>query len=110
MAATWPANEMGKDEQYTGPMIRRLTTRRRVLITLAVAMLSVATAWWVLPWCVPVPDRLTRPLPVSPAFLSSDGRPLRQLLSADGQRVAQPVRFEELPESLIHATLAAEDR
>lgn len=73
-------------------------------------MLSAATAWWVLPWCVPVPERLTRPLPVSPTFLSSDGRPLRQLLSAEGQRVAQPVRFEELPAPLIHATLAAEDR
>jgi penicillin-binding protein 1C len=36
--------------------------------------------------------------------------PLRQLLSADGQRVARTVTYEELPPMLVHATLAAEDK
>lgn len=91
-------------------MLHRLTTRKGIVVSLAVALLGIATVWWLLPWCMPLPERLMRPLPVSPTFLSSDGRPLRQLLSADGQRVGQPVRYEELPPSLIHATLAAEDR
>jgi penicillin-binding protein 1C len=51
-----------------------------------------------------------RPQPVSPTFLSADGMPLRQLLCADGQRVARIVTYEELPPMLIHATLAAEDK
>lgn len=91
-------------------MLRRLTTRKGCLLTLAVAMLVIATAWRVLPWCVPLPERLMRPLPASPTFVSADGRPLRQLLSAEGQRVSQALTFEELPQSLIHATLAAEDK
>lgn len=69
-----------------------------------------ALGWWVLPWCVPLPARLTKPLPTSPTFLSADGRPLRQLLSAEGQRSAAPVTLDQVPQSLIHATLAAEDK
>jgi len=32
------------------------------------------------------------------------------MLSADGQKVAQPVSLDAIPDDLIHATLAAEDR
>ena len=91
-------------------MLRRLTTRKGILTALAVVVLGIATAWWVLPWCVPLPEKLTKPLPVSPTFISSDGKPLRQLLSAEGQRVARLVKYEELPQALVHATLAAEDK
>ncbi|MCE9520241.1 MAG: penicillin-binding protein 1C, partial [Verrucomicrobia bacterium] len=57
-----------------------------------------------------LPKKLLQPLPASPTFLAADGTPLRQMLSADGQRVAQPVNLPEIPVDLIHATLAAEDR
>src|SRR4051812_20459838 len=91
-------------------MYRRLKTRRGLFLILAVVMVGIAMAWWVAPWCVPLPERLMRPLPVSPTFLAADGRPLRQLLSTEGQRVAGVTRFEELPKMLVHATLAAEDK
>ncbi len=73
-------------------------------------LLLAALAWWVLPWCVPLPEKLAQPLPRSPVFLAEDGTPLRQLLSAEGQRTLEPVPRELLPAHLIHATLAAEDR
>src|SRR5262245_20448111 len=76
---------------------------------LAVAVVAAAT-WWLIPRFTPLPARLTEPVPVSTTYLSSDGKPLRQLLSAEGQRVAAPVSYEEIPPALIHATLAAEDK
>src|SRR3954471_9919923 len=91
-------------------MLTYLRSRRGIFTVLAAAMLSIVTVWYILPWCTPLPQRLMRPMPVSPRFLSSDGKPLRQLLSTEGQRVGEPVRYEDLPEALIHATLAAEDR
>jgi penicillin-binding protein 1C len=91
-------------------MFRRIRTRKGILVAVAVAMLGIATVWWVVPWCVPLPGRLLRPQPLSPTFLSADGMPLRQLLSTDGQRVARVVTYEELPPMLIYATLAAEDK
>lgn len=91
-------------------MFRRLTTKKGVLVTLALTVLCIVSAWWALPWCVPLPERLLRPLPVSPTFLAADGTPLRQLLSVEGQRASAPVDYEDLPQHLIHATLAAEDK
>ncbi len=74
------------------------------------AALAAALAWWALPWAVPLPEKLLQPLPASPTFLAADGSPLRQMLSTDGQRVAPVVSLQEIPDDLIHATLAAEDR
>ena len=73
------------------------------------ALVALAV-WFLLPWVVAMPEKLTRPLPISPRFVSADGEPLRQLLSMDGQRVAEPLSYEELPTMLIRATLAAEDK
>lgn len=77
---------------------------------MAVGAVLIALTWWVLPWMVPLPPRLERALPVSPAYLAADGRPLRQLLSAEGQRSSGAVAYEQIPTDLIHATLAAEDK
>lgn len=46
----------------------------------------------------------------SKRFLARDGEPLRQFLSADGQRVGDEVKLDEVPKVLIDATLAAEDK
>ncbi len=74
------------------------------------SIIMAACAWWALPWAVPLPEKLLQPLQASPTFLATDGTPLRQMLSADGQRVASLVSLEDIPYDLIHATLAAEDR
>lgn len=78
-------------------------------VTLAVTAFC-AVAWWILPWCVPQPERLMQPPPRSPVFLATDGTPMRQLLNADGQRAGAPTDYKDLPLDLIHATLAAEDK
>ena len=72
--------------------------------------LAFAIVWWGLPWLAPLPERLMDPLPESPTYLATDGRPLRQMLSSDGQRVAAVVPLDEIPDLFVHATLAAEDK
>lgn len=76
----------------------------------SLAVILLAFAWWGLPWLVPLPEKLRQPPPASPTFLATDGTPMRQMLSAEGQRVAPPVSWHEIPQAFVHATLAAEDR
>lgn len=83
--------------------------KRSTHATLAMAVIT-ALCWWVLPFVVPLPPKLLEPLPTSPLYLSADGSPLRQLLSDEGQRTATPASYDQIPHSLIHATLAAEDK
>jgi len=66
--------------------------------------------WWGLPWCVELPESLLQPRVESVRYTARDGRPLRQLLTAEGERVGASVAFAALPLSLIQATLAVEDR
>jgi len=83
--------------------------QRSLRVTLCFAIIA-AVAWWLLPFTVPLPEKLKQPLPVSPTFLAADGSPLRQFLNDEGQRVIQPALAPEIPQTLIHATLAAEDK
>ncbi|MGC3992197.1 MAG: penicillin-binding protein 1C [Chthoniobacteraceae bacterium] len=91
--------------QYGG----RRWLRRALRGSLILAVLA-AIGWWALPFTVSLPNKLLQPQPVSPTFLAADGTPLRQLLSAEGQRAAAPVAYAEIPEMLVHALLAAEDK
>lgn len=83
---------------------------KRLLKLLLIALAAGAGVWFVLPWLVPLPQALHTPLKPSPRFLSSDGQPLRMLLTQDGDRVAQVLAFEDIPTRLVQATLAAEDK
>lgn len=83
---------------------------KRALRLLVAGLLLVVLGWWGLPWLVPLPDGLETPLQASPRFLSREGQPLRMLLTPEGDRVAEVLRFEDIPERLIQATLAAEDK
>jgi penicillin-binding protein 1C len=68
--------------------------------------------YFLAPLFVPLPVGLTDPAAFAPgvAFTDREGRPLRRLL-ADGElRIDRPVELDEIPRSLIDATLAAEDR
>jgi len=81
---------------------------RRWIKRLAIPAALLAAGWWGLPWLVDLPD-LTPPA-ASPVFLARDGTPLRHLLDENGTRKAPPVRFDEIPEVMRHAMLAAEDK
>lgn len=81
---------------------------RRWIKRLAIPAALLAAGWWGLPWLVELPD-LTPPA-ASPVFLARDGTPLRHLLDENGTRKAAPVRFDEIPELMRHAMVAAEDK
>lgn len=70
----------------------------------------VIAGWLALPYLFVLPPALLEPREASVRFLARGGEPLRQMLTADGQRVVEPVAVEALPRVLIDATLAAEDK
>lgn len=70
----------------------------------------VCIGWWVLPYGFALPTSLLAARETSTHFLARDGVPLRQLLASDGQRVGTAATFDEIPQTLINATLAAEDK
>lgn len=86
-----------------------MTKRSRWILLATIPVLGAALGWWGLPWCVSLPASLLQPQVASITYTASDGTPLRQLLTSQGDRVAERVSYEALPQSLIHATLAAED-
>ncbi|TDU68009.1 penicillin-binding protein 1C [Prosthecobacter fusiformis] len=83
---------------------------KRLLKLLLITLAAGAGVWFGLPWLLPLPQALNTPQTPSPRYLSKDGIPLRMLLTQKGDRVAQVLRFEEIPTRLIQATLAAEDK
>jgi penicillin-binding protein 1C len=87
-----------------------MKTIRRWLLLAALPVLGLVLGWWVAPWLVALPPSLVQEHAVSVQYLARDGSTLRQLLTAEGDRVISATRFEELPGFLIQATLAAEDR
>jgi len=84
--------------------------RRRWIIALGLPLLAGVLGWWVLPWCVSLPEELAAPRTASVRYLARDGTPLRQLLTTEGDRVAEEMGFEELPVFLTQAVVAVEDR
>ncbi|MDI1315450.1 penicillin-binding protein 1C [Prosthecobacter sp.] len=84
--------------------------RRRWLIFFTVLLALAAGGWWGVPWLLPLPEALMRPPPASMLYLARDGTPLRHLLDENGTRSAPPVKYAEIPPTLVHALLAAEDK
>ncbi|MEM7697530.1 MAG: penicillin-binding protein 1C [Verrucomicrobiota bacterium] len=64
--------------------------------------------YYVAPWFVHLPRALDRDPEVGLLVTDRDGRPLRRYLAGD-LRSHEPVDYADFPESLIQATLAAED-
>jgi len=83
---------------------------RRFLFLLLILIGISGIVWFGLPWLVSLPPALEQPQKPSPRFLTREGQPLRMLLTQDGDRVTQVLRFDEIPARLIQATLAAEDK
>jgi hypothetical protein len=84
--------------------------RRRWKSILITLLVLTAVGWWGVPWLVPLPEALLKPPPASTLYLARDGTPLRHLLNEDGTRSAPPVAYAEIPTTLVHAVLAAEDK
>jgi penicillin-binding protein 1C len=69
---------------------------------------AVTSGLYLVPWFFPVPESFGKAAPSGILFIDREDRPVRRLL--DGElRADEPAAYGEFPESLILATLAAED-
>lgn len=84
--------------------------RHRWKTILTALLVLAAGGWWGAPWLLPLPEALLKPAPASALYLARDGTPLRHLLNEQGTRSAPPVKYAEIPATLVHALLAAEDK
>ncbi len=85
----------------------RPTLRRRLKCG-ALVVLVVAVAAWIGLRFVPVPEVLLRTPPVSVEFTDRTGKTLRE--TRVGERFRREVKYAEIPQNVIHAMLAAEDK
>ena len=83
--------------------------RRFLRYCLAAAFVSYVTLIHIVPRFISLPYHLTHAPPPGLQFTDRDGAPLRHFLSDDELRRDPPAKLEEIPQSLIDATLAAED-
>jgi penicillin-binding protein 1C len=75
---------------------------------LAIALALLFLAAWIGLKFVPVPEALLRTPPVSVEFTDRDGKTLRE--TRVGERFRREVKYAEIPQNVIHAMLAAEDK
>ena len=73
-------------------------------------LLLALSGWYGLPRWIDLPPALLKEPKPGQVYRAADGTPLRQMLNDEGLRVIAPVTFEDLPQDLIEATLAAEDK
>jgi penicillin-binding protein 1C len=81
----------------------------RALLSTALALVGFALAAWAGLHFVPLPRALFEPPPATREFTDRNGAPLR-IVPLGEQGLAKPVRFSQIPQPLVQATLAAEDR
>ena len=74
----------------------------------ALTLLAIFLAAWIGLKFVPVPEALLRTPPVSVEFTDRSGKPLRE--TRVGERFRREVAYSEIPQNVIHAMLAAEDK
>ena len=93
------------------PHLRRLTSPRalRRVALLALIVLTGRLAFSLALHLIPLPAALSQPPPASLELTDRHGRTLREI-PHDDRRFTHPTRLEQIPEPLIHATLAAEDK
>jgi penicillin-binding protein 1C len=77
-------------------------------VTALAALLTVLAGWLALP-LVPLPPALFTPPPAQQEFVDRNGIPLRAV-RAEEAPFTRPAALGEIPEALVHATLAAEDK
>ncbi len=74
----------------------------------AITLLALFLAAWIGLKFVPVPETLLRTPPVSVEFTDRNGKTLRE--TRVDERFRREVKYAEIPQNVIHAMLAAEDK
>lgn len=87
---------------------RRLNWRRGLISLVLAGGAAYLVAMHLVPWFFPLPKNLVGKPPVGLLFLDREDRPVRRLLDGD-LRADDPATYDEFPEKLVLATLAAED-
>ncbi len=82
--------------------------KRKSTIFLTLGLLAYGLALYVVPLFFELPAELEQGPPRGLLFTDRNGQPVRRLLDGD-LRADEPARFDEFPDMLIKATLAAED-
>src|SRR4051794_6570636 len=85
------------------PRLQKLSWRR-----CAIGAFAALVAGWIGLRLIPIPAALEQPPRGSLQLLDRNGTPLRETRTGDG--FARPVRLAEVPEKVVHAMLAAEDK
>lgn len=75
---------------------------------MAIALVVLVAAGWIGLKFVPVPETLLRTPPESIEFTDREGRALRETRVAE--RFRREVAYTDIPQSVVHAALAAEDK
>ncbi len=98
------ANRQTRDEVAPRKLRRLWQWIRRIAVTLAVLFCAA----WIGLRFIPIPQSLTIKPPESVELVDRAGRSLRQ--TSVGERFRREVAYEEIPQNVIHAMLAAEDK
>lgn len=92
-----------------GKFFKKLSGHQKILraaVGLAVAWMLL---WYAVPWLVAMPEGLAEPEAPGAVVLDRDGVRIASLPGRDYYHT-EPVRLREVPEALVKATLAAEDK
>ena len=88
---------------------KKLFKRKKLLCTAAGLAAAWLFAWYVFPWCFSVPEGLEHPEEPGAVVLDRDGGRIATLPGRDYYH-CEPVSLRAVPEMLVKATLAAEDK
>lgn len=88
---------------------KKLFRRKNLFRAGGGAVVAWLLLWYAVPWLFPLPDGLLHPQEGSALVLDRNGVPIAAVPCPDYYH-AEPVRLEEVPEMLLQATLAAEDK
>jgi penicillin-binding protein 1C len=76
---------------------------------LGLGLVLLGAAAWVSIRLAPIPSALLEPSLPSPTFTDRNGKPLRELLVGHS-RFVQHIPLRDIPQTLVYATIAAEDK
>lgn len=88
---------------------KRLFKRKNLLWAAGGLAAAWLLAWYAVPWLVPLPEGLLHPEERGALVLDRDGGRIATLPGPDYYHT-EPVRLREVPDMLLKATLAAEDK
>ncbi len=83
--------------------------KRRLLTVAALSLLLFGLGMYLAPLFFSLPEALENPAQRGLVFEDRNGQAIRRLLDDEGLKVDEFALYDELPDSLINATVAAED-